>query len=94
MKERKIPMRRCIGCMQSNEKSSLIRIAGYEGSLTIDLTGRAKGRGVYLCRNRACLEAACKKKAIERNLGISLTEEAKREIFAQLEELTDGSEEK
>lgn len=93
MKERKAPMRRCIGCMQSKEKKDLIRIAGYEGVLTVDLTGKAKGRGVYLCRNQACLEAAGKKKAIERNLGISLTEEMKSEIFAQLEELTDGRKE-
>ncbi len=91
MKERKIPMRRCVGCMQSREKKSLIRIAGYEGSLTVDTTGKAKGRGVYLCRdNRQCWENAYKRKAIERNLNMAVTEEMKSQVFAQLETLLDG----
>ena len=48
MKERKIPMRRCIGCGTSKEKNSLIRIVCYEGNVSLDTTGRAKGRGAYL----------------------------------------------
>lgn len=90
MKERKTPMRRCIGCMQSKEKNSLIRIAGYEGELTVDLSGKAKGRGVYICKDKACLQAAEKRKAIERSLGISVTEEKKQELFNRLEEIIDG----
>ena len=91
MKERKIPMRRCIGCMQSREKQFLIRIAGYEGQLTLDPAGRAKGRGVYLCKDsRDCWQKADKRKAIERNFDMSVSAEMKAEIFRQLEELTDG----
>ena len=90
MKERKTPMRRCIGCMQSKEKNSLIRIAGYEGELTVDLSGKVKGRGVYICKDKACLQAAEKRKAIERSLGISVTEEKKQELFNRLEEIIDG----
>ena len=77
--------------MQSREKQHLIRIAGYEGSLTLDLNGRAKGRGVYLCRdNKKCWELANKRRAIERNFDMTVTEEMKKEIFAQLEGLSDG----
>jgi hypothetical protein len=77
--------------MQSREKQSLIRIAGYEGQLTVDPTGRAKGRGVYLCKdNPACWEQADKRRALERNFHMSVTEEMKREIFARLEELAGG----
>ena len=91
MKERKIPMRRCIGCMQSREKSFLIRIAGYEGQLTLDPAGRANGRGVYLCRdNRDCWAKADKRKAIERNFDMPVSAEMKAEIFRQLEEYADG----
>lgn len=89
MKERKIPMRRCIGCMQSKEKNSLIRIAGFEGKLTLDPSGKAKGRGVYLCKGSpACLELANKRRAIERNFDMPITEEMKQEIFSQLEALS------
>lgn len=74
--------------MQSREKQNLIRIAGYEGTLRVDPTGRAKGRGVYLCRdNRACLEQAIKRRALERSFDMTVTEDMKKEIFAQLEEL-------
>lgn len=62
MKNKKQPMRRCIGCMESKDKNQLIRIAWYEGRLTVDPTGRAKGRGVYLCKNSSCREKALKKR--------------------------------
>ena len=88
MKERKIPMRRCIGCMTSKEKRELVRIAGFEGQLSVDLTGKAKGRGAYLCmRNPDCGEKAYKRKALERSLGMEISPETKEIIFAELREM-------
>ena len=87
MKDKKAPMRRCIGCMESKEKQDLIRLACYEGEISVDLTGRAKGRGAYLCRNsESCLNKAFKKKSLERSLGITVSEEQKEEIFNKLAE--------
>jgi hypothetical protein len=41
------------------DKKELIRILRTpEGDVRIDLTGRANGRGVYLCRSSECLKAA------------------------------------
>ena len=72
MKERKVPMRKCVGCMQSKEKQTLTRIALYEGQICVDPSGRAKGRGVYLCKNSPdCLEKADKRRALM--LGDSLS---------------------
>lgn len=86
MKKNKIPMRRCIGCMESKPKQELLRIACYEGVLTVDLTGRAKGRGVYLCRSsRDCLEKARKKKALQRNFTENLTQSEIDRVFEELE---------
>ena len=88
MKERKIPMRRCIGCMTSKVKRELVRIAGFEGQLSVDLTGKAKGRGAYLCmRNPDCWEKAYKRKALERSLGMEISPETKEIIFAELREM-------
>ena len=85
MKDRKIPMRKCVGCMTSKEKKELVRIAGFEGQLSVDLTGRAKGRGAYLCKdNPDCWEKAYKRKALERSLGRTVSAEAKERSFAQL----------
>ena len=63
----KVPMRRCIGCGQSREKKQLIRIVrSQDGKILADRTGRANGRGAYLCSDPDCLEKAVTKKALSR----------------------------
>jgi predicted RNA-binding protein YlxR (DUF448 family) len=75
MKAKKTPMRRCVGCMESKPKKELVRLAGYEGKVSIDLTGKAKGRGVYLCTSVECFEKAVKKKALSRSLEMEIPKE-------------------
>ncbi len=72
--------------MQSKPKGELIRIAGYEGTVSIDLTGRAKGRGVYLCPSCSCFELAKKKRAIQRGLEMEIPKEDLERIFGELKE--------
>ena len=63
---KKIPMRTCIGCGAVKPKKELIRIVlTQEGELLADRTGRANGRGAYLCDDSACLEKAIRKKVLE-----------------------------
>ena len=91
MKEKSIPMRRCVGCMQSMEKHQLVRVAGYEGVMTVDLTGRANGRGAYLCKaNPECWEKAYKRRALERSLQMTITAENKDAVFEELKEMMTG----
>lgn len=80
-----VPMRRCVGCMESKPKKELIRIAGFEGEITLDLTGKAKGRGVYLCPDTECLEKAKKKRALGRSLKMDITQEQLDRLFEELE---------
>ncbi len=82
--EKKIPMRRCVGCMESKPKNQLIRIAGYEEAVSIDMTGKAKGRGVYLCPNEDCFLIAHKKKAIGRGLQMKIEDETITKLFEEL----------
>ena len=70
--------------MESKPKKELIRIAGYEDNVTLDLTGKAKGRGVYLCPDTKCLEQARKKKALGRNLKMNITQEQLDKLFEEL----------
>ena len=87
MKTKKVPMRRCVGCMQSKQKKDLIRIVGdKEGSVKLDVTGKAPGRGVYLCPDSSCFRIARKKQAISRNLGVRVAEEVLDGIFEELTE--------
>ena len=68
-----IPMRRCIGCMNSFPKNELIRVIRTpDGNVELDLTGRKNGRGAYLCKNIACLEKAMKNRGIERSFGMKV----------------------
>ncbi|MBQ8094558.1 MAG: YlxR family protein [Clostridia bacterium] len=69
MKTRKIPMRMCVGCREMKEKKLLLRIVkNAEGIIAFDRTGKASGRGAYICRNAACLAKARQQKQLERAL--------------------------
>jgi len=94
LKTKARPMRRCVGCMESKEKNQLIRVAGYEGQVSIDPTGKAKGRGVYLCPATQCFEKAQKKKAIGRNLEMELTGEQVTKLFEDLKQYINDTEAK
>ncbi len=77
-------MRRCVGCMESKPKQELIRITCYEGNVSVDPTGKARGRGVYLCRSADCLAKAEKKKALQRSFSVQLTEEQEQALMEEL----------
>lgn len=86
MKSKKIPMRRCVGCMESKPKRELIRIVASEEGPKIDTTGKANGRGIYLCPDQECFTKARKKKAIGRGLEIEIREQDLDNLFKELEE--------
>ena len=65
-KIKKVPLRRCLGCMQSFPKKDLIRVVRTpENEVLIDITGKKSGRGAYLCRDKACLKKAIKARRIK-----------------------------
>ncbi|MDD4366276.1 MAG: YlxR family protein [Eubacteriales bacterium] len=84
MKNKKTPMRRCVGCMSSRPKNELIRIAAYEGDVSIDPTGKAKGRGVYVCPDLQCLKKAEKRNALARSLSVEISKEQMEKLFEEL----------
>ena len=86
MKTRKTPMRRCTGCMESKPKNELLRIACYEGVVSVDPTGKAKGRGIYICPSEECLAKAKKKKALQRSFGTELTAEQEEQLLREIRE--------
>lgn len=65
---KKIPERKCTGCGQMKPKNELVRIVHTpEGKYIIDSTGKAAGRGAYICRDTGCLDAAVKNHGLERS---------------------------
>ena len=81
-KPRKIPMRMCVGCREMKPKAQLLRVVKpAEGDAHIDTTGKAQGRGAYVCGQIECLRKAIKSRALERALDAKIEES----VFAQLE---------
>lgn len=73
---KKIPQRTCLGCMQSKNKSELVRIVKQNyGKIFVDKTGKANGRGAYICNNVECLDKAIKSKRLEKNFETKIDNE-------------------
>lgn len=71
-----LPQRSCIGCNTKKDKKDLIRIVkDKDGNISIDKTGKANGRGAYICDNIECLEKAIKSKRLERTFEKSIDSE-------------------
>jgi len=78
---RREPVRTCVACRQEAGKRNLVRVVrDTSGVATIDVTGRAPGRGAYLHRDPDCLEIARKKGALERALKASVGAEIWTEL--------------
>ena len=61
---------------EEKNKKDLIRVVrNKEGEITIDKTGKANGRGAYLCDNIDCLEKAIKNKRLERSFEMKIEDE-------------------
>lgn len=86
MRPRKIPQRKCVVCEEMFPKKSLLRIVrSPEGDVKLDLSGKASGRGAYLCQKLSCFEQAKQKGSLERALKAKVDDA----IYEQLElELT------
>lgn len=83
MKERKIPMRTCAGCNEMRAKKDLVRVVkSSSGTISLDLTGKANGRGAYICRNVDCLKKARKNHRIDRAFAMQIPDE----IYDAMEE--------
>lgn len=76
MKTKKVPVRMCIACREGKPKKELVRVVASEGTLSPDETGKAHGRGAYICPDVECLDKAKKTKAFERSLEMELNEES------------------
>ena len=83
--QKKIPMRKCVGCGEMKDKKDLIRIIRTnEGEILLDATGKANGRGAYICKSAECLKKAGRNKGLERSLKSQVPEEVLERIEKEL----------
>ena len=86
---KKIPQRTCIGCNSKKDKKDLIRVVkNKDGEISIDLTGKKDGRGIYLCKSEECLNKAIKNKRISRTFEMEIDQN----IYENLRDFINGGE--
>ena len=84
--QKKIPMRQCMGCRERKPKKELVRVVrSPEGSVSMDLKGKAPGRGMYICHNPDCLKKAIRSRAISRSLEVEVPDTLVQALTAELE---------
>lgn len=86
-KNKKIPMRQCIGCGMMNEKRLMYRVLRTtDGSFVIDKTGRQNGRGAYLCPDSECLHKAVRSKGLERSFKMPIPKDVYEQLLQEMGE--------
>lgn len=86
--EKKIPMRMCIACKTMKPKREMLRIVKSGEEIFLDKTGRANGRGAYICDDGECIKKLKKQKLINRTFGVSVDDS----VYSAIEENFFGNE--
>jgi predicted RNA-binding protein YlxR (DUF448 family) len=77
------PQRTCVVCRSTTAKRTLHRIVrSPAGTVAYDPTGKAAGRGAYLCGQAACLDQAVRRRSIQRALKVTDTAAADAAVEA------------
>ena len=67
MAEKKLPVRTCISCRNEFNKPDLLRIVKTKDDVFfVDTTGKANGRGAYICKNPECVKKLKKVKLLDK----------------------------
>ncbi len=67
--------RRCIACRQHFLKNEMLRISKGQDGIVLDDQKKKNGRGVYVCKNKQCIELAIKKRLLNRAFSSNIPEE-------------------
>lgn len=80
--EKKKPIRTCICCRREFAKDELTRVVRTPGGeFIVDKSGKADGRGAYICGDKECLKKLKKAKSLNR----AFSQEVPLEIYDLLE---------
>lgn len=70
---KKIPERTCVITKEKTLKKDLLRVVrDKDGNVSVDLTGKANGRGAYLKKDIEVIDKAEKTKALDRILEVEI----------------------
>lgn len=81
MKNRKVPLRKCVATQEMRPKKELLRIVRTpDGKVVYDPSGKKPGRGTYLSKDQEAVEKARKQNILAKHLSA----EVKDELYAEL----------
>lgn len=77
-----IPERMCIACRSMKPKKELIRIVKNGGNVALDISQKLEGRGAYICKEKECISAAKKRRALSKHFKMAVDDSFYNEIEA------------
>ncbi|MBR2904058.1 MAG: YlxR family protein [Clostridia bacterium] len=76
MAKGKVPFRMCIACRQMKPKKEMTRIVkNADGEIFADFSGKAAGRGAYICSDEACMQKLQDKKLLHKAFSAQVSAE-------------------
>ncbi len=85
---KKIPMRKCVGCQEMKSKKEMLRIIRtQEGEFLLDATGKKNGRGAYICPSSECLSKAIRQKGLERSFKQAIPQDVYEMLEREMREI-------
>ncbi len=84
---RRLPQRTCVACRTIRSKRELVRIVrAPTGELSVDLRGKAAGRGAYLDPDPGCLERGLREGALAKALEITIDDVTANRLRTEMDD--------
>ena len=81
-----IPLRMCAINREMKPKNELIRLVKIDNKIVIDFKQKLQGRGVWICKEEACISKLKKSKCLNRAFKC----EIKDEVYQMIQDHIDG----
>lgn len=86
-KKKNIPLRMCIACREMKPKGEMTRVVrNADGEIKLDPTGKAPGRGAYVCNGEDCLKKLQSKKLLHKTFSADVS----ADVYQGVEEEKSG----
>ena len=79
-------LRMCIVCRERSDKKELVRVVkNKNGEIFLDKSGKANGRGAYVCKSKECFDKLKKTRALNRAFKCEIPLEVYEKLGEEIE---------
>ncbi|MCI5974923.1 MAG: YlxR family protein [Clostridiales bacterium] len=80
------PKRMCVACREMKEKREMFRVVkNAAGEIFADFSGKAAGRGAYICNNDECMKRLKKQRLLNKAFSAPVSDEVYRRIEEEVQ---------